>query len=112
MVGLELNHAKCELVHSSLKVDEMLNSSHSNSYAIVHQCSDLSVGEDLKICQFPLTVPEEACLLEAPVLMGPAMDKILAKRCTKLDFFRGVARGTGGEPPRAPGWGGANEANN
>ena len=85
MVGLELNHAKCELVHSSLKVDEMLNSSHSNSYAIVHQCSDLSVGEDFKIWQFPLTVPEEACLLGAPILMGPAMDKILAKRCTELE---------------------------
>ena len=30
MVGFKLNHAKCELVHSTLKVDEMLNSSHSN----------------------------------------------------------------------------------
>ena len=85
MVGLELNHAKCELVHSSLKVDEMLNSSHFKSYAIVHQCFDLSIGEDFKSWQFPLTVPEEACLLGDLILMGPAMDKILAKRCNELE---------------------------
>ena len=37
---------------------------------------------------------------------------IYAIRELELHIFRGVAIAMGGEPPRAPGWGGANEANN
>ena len=63
----------------------MLNSSHSNSYAIVHQFFGLSDGEDFKIWQFPLTVARGSIYFGALILMGPAMDKILAKRCTELE---------------------------
>ena len=83
-VGLELNHAKSELICSIPLLDEVLECDHSDLQIRLRQVpfpsTNLLPGDDLAIWRFPLLGPREASLLGAPLLFGLAMDSILEKK--------------------------------
>ena len=81
-IGLELNHSKCELhlIHAS---GPAFPSSNITAAEPMRQDSDAAIW------RFPRLTVDESCLLGAPLTRGPAMDRILYKRCTELERIVG-----------------------
>ena len=93
MVGLELNHDKCELVYSSSLLDKVQEPSYLGCPVLVRHLTSSSscsiLDDDLIIWRFPLVDPREVHLLGAPLSTGPGMDRILEKRCFDLERMIG-----------------------
>ena len=75
-IGLDLNHSKCELIHSPHLRD---------SLKIPFREAQPVPGGKWTIERFPLQGVDETCLLGAPLVCGPAMNRILEERCIELE---------------------------
>ena len=99
-VGLELNHAKSELICSIPLLDEVLECDHSDLQIRLRQVpfpsTSLLPGDDLAIWRFPLLCPREASFYWVHhFCLARLWTQFWNKRCAELQRVLSITRASG-----------------